>query len=113
LHKTDRVVASTGTDAGSGRGGRLAAKLPTEQPTEGMYLPNLFPPPNFAETPHGRMADPGGRPPGPEPGFGNSSELQESLFWEGVWNERVAKALLGADSKNLKMRRLLPRSEPH
>jgi len=42
------------------------------------------------------------------PGFRNSSELQEKSLWEEVWNQRLAKALLGADSKNLKMRRLPP-----
>jgi hypothetical protein len=33
-------------------------------------------------------------------------KLENWGYGQGVWNERVAKVLLGADSKNLKMRRL-------
>ena len=55
------------------------------------------------------MADPGGlRPPGPEPGFKGFEFLKQRQGGEGVWNERLAKIFLGADSKNLNLRRLPP-----
>jgi hypothetical protein len=59
-------------DRGSGRGGRSAAILRTpNEPTEEPFIV-LDPPPPLSQKAENlavRMADPRGRPPGPEPGF--------------------------------------------
>ena len=46
------------------------------------------------------MADPGGRPPGPEPEFRFLFGKGKNRVWEEVWNQKLAKAFLGTDSKN-------------
>jgi hypothetical protein len=38
--------------------------------------------------------------------------LKTEVFGKEVWNERLAKICFGADSKNLKMRRLPPTCPP-
>lgn len=54
------------------------------------------------------MLNPGGRPSGPEPHLAKSENLRKSHGGKEEWNQRLAKVPLGADSKNLKMRRLPP-----
>ena len=60
------------TVLGSGRGGRSAAKLPNQAARPRGYIPNtlsrLFLN-KFSDRFRTPLGDPGGRPPGPEPGF--------------------------------------------
>ena len=92
-------------------GDRLLHSTP-KQPTEG-FISKPLRLPIFAETPHIRMVDPGGlRPPGPEPGFEGFEIQRKAQVGKEVWNQELAKTLLGADSKNLKMRRLQPTDLP-
>jgi hypothetical protein len=54
------------------------------------------------------MADPGGRPPGPEPCQRKAGKLENWVLGKEFGIKNFAKVLLGADSENLKMRRLPP-----
>ena len=80
---------------------RVAAKFPNPSSRPRVYVSKrLFPTPSFAEPRTSAWLTPGGlRPPSPEPGFRNSSELKKSLFGEGVWNQELAKVLLGGRFK--------------
>jgi len=50
--------------------------------------------------------------PGPEPGLELFLNFQGRREGEGVWNQNLAKPLFGADSKNLKIRRMPPTAPP-
>jgi len=54
------------------------------------------------------MADPGGRPPGPEPGLKAFLNFRGKREGEVFCFQELAKAFIGADSRKLKMRRLPP-----
>jgi hypothetical protein len=68
--------------------------------------PPLFPPKLQKNT--SRMADPGGRPPVPEPDHRDFLNLGKKERGEVFCFQRLAKAFIGADSRKLKMRRLPP-----
>jgi hypothetical protein len=90
---------------GSGRGGRSAAKLPNRATDRGNVFSKPFPRPfSPARIQTGselRTADPGGQPLGPNRVRRIQAVLRIGLLGKGVWNQELAKALLGADSKKI------------